>query len=65
MAKKSAIENNHAQAAHGEEILRPPQAAAGCRQQRNVPMEERFDARIKLAALPRNGAISACATAAK
>ena len=57
MAKKSAVENNERKrrlvkkfAARRERLLEVANDQAR-------PMEERFEARIRLAALPRNGAI--------
>jgi small subunit ribosomal protein S14 len=47
MAKKSAIENN----------LRKQRLVKKFANDDSRPMEERFEARLRLAALPRNGAI--------
>jgi small subunit ribosomal protein S14 len=66
MAKKSAIENNLRKQRLVKKFAAAASACSTSPTTTSCPMEERFEARIKLAALPRNGAIiRACATAAR
>ena len=57
MAKKSAIENNKRKAKLVKKFSARRKRLLDVANDDNLPMEERFEARLKLAALPRNGAI--------
>ena len=56
MAKKSAIENNLRKQRLAKKFAGRRQRLLDIANDEARPMEERFEARIKLAALPRNGA---------
>ena len=56
MAKKSSIEKNNHRKALVKRFAAKRAALAGIANDEARPMEERFEARLKLAALPRNGA---------
>lgn len=56
MAKKSAIERNEKRRRMAEQHLGKRNALKEIANDRDLPMEERFQARLKLAQLPRNGA---------
>ena len=56
MAKKSAIERNKKRQRLSARDLARREALKATASDRSLPMEERFDARLKLAKLPRNGA---------
>ena len=58
MAKKSAIENNQRKMRMAKIFSARRKRLLDVANNDKLPMEERFDARIKLAALPRNGAIT-------
>jgi small subunit ribosomal protein S14 len=58
MAKKSAIENNQRKMRMAKKFSARRKRLLEVANNDKLPMEERFDARIKLAALPRNGAIT-------
>ena len=57
MAKKSAIENNLRKQRLAKKFAGRRQRLLDVANDEARPMEERFEARIRLAALPRNGAI--------
>jgi small subunit ribosomal protein S14 len=57
MAKKSAIENNQRKQRLAKKFAARRKRLLDVANDDNLPMEERFEARLKLAALPRNGAI--------
>jgi small subunit ribosomal protein S14 len=56
MAKKSAIENNLRKQRMAKKFLARRKRLLTLANNEKLPMEERFEARIRLAALPRNGA---------
>ena len=56
MAKKSAIERNRKRRRLSVRDRARRDALKARASDRSLPMEERFDARLKLAKLPRNGA---------
>ncbi len=57
MAKKSAIERNRKRQRLSARDLARRNALKATASDRSLPMEERFGARLKLAKLPRNGAM--------
>ena len=57
MAKKSAIENNLRKQRLAKKFAARRQRLLDVANDEGRPMEERFEARLKLAELPRNGAI--------
>jgi small subunit ribosomal protein S14 len=57
MAKKSAIENNLRKQRLVKKFAARRKRLLDVANDQALPMEERFEARIRLAALPRNGAI--------
>lgn len=57
MAKKSAIENNLRKQRLAKRFAARRQRLLEVANDRQRPMEERFEARLRLAALPRNGAV--------
>ena len=57
MAKKSAIENNLRKQRLAKKFAGRRQRLLDVANDESRPMEERFEARLKLAALPRNGAV--------
>ena len=57
MAKKSAIENNQRKQRMAKKFSARRKRLLDVANDDNLPMEERFEARLKLAALPRNGAV--------
>ena len=57
MAKKSAIENNQRKMRLAKKYSGRRKRLIEVANDEKRPMEERFEARLKLAALPRNGAI--------
>ena len=57
MAKKSAIENNKRKQRLVKKFAARRKRLLDVANDEAHPMEERFEARLKLAALPRNGAI--------
>ena len=57
MAKKSAIENNLRKQRLAKKFAGRRQRLLDVANDDSRPMEERFEARLKLAELPRNGAI--------
>jgi small subunit ribosomal protein S14 len=57
MAKKSAIENNQRKQRLAKKFTGRRRRLLEVANDEARPMEERFEARLKLAALPRNGAI--------
>ena len=57
MAKKSAIENNLRKQRLAKKFAGRRKRLLDVANDQARPMEERFEARIRLAALPRNGAI--------
>jgi small subunit ribosomal protein S14 len=57
MAKKSAIENNQRKRRLAKKFAGRRKRLLDVANDQARPMEERFEARIRLAALPRNGAI--------
>jgi len=57
MAKKSAIENNQRKQRLAKKFAGRRHRLLEVANDEARPMEERFEARLKLAALPRNGAI--------
>ena len=57
MAKKSAIENNQRKQRLVKKFSARRKRLLDVANDEKLPMEERFEARIRLAALPRNGAI--------
>jgi small subunit ribosomal protein S14 len=57
MAKKSAIENNLRKRRLAAKFAGRRQRLLDIANDQARPMEERFEARLRLAALPRNGAI--------
>jgi len=57
MAKKSAIENNQRKRRLAKKFAARRKRLLDVANDQARPMEERFEARIRLAALPRNGAI--------
>jgi small subunit ribosomal protein S14 len=57
MAKKSAIENNLRKQRLAKKFSGRRRRLLEVANDEQRPMEERFEARLKLAALPRNGAI--------
>jgi len=57
MAKKSAIENNQRKQRLAKKFSARRKRLLDVANDEKLTMEERFEARIKLAALPRNGAI--------
>ena len=56
MAKKSAIENKQRKIRMAKKFSARRKRLLDVANNEKLPMEERFEARIKLAALPRNGA---------
>jgi small subunit ribosomal protein S14 len=56
MAKKSAIENNLRKQRMAKKFLARRKRLLDLANNEKLPMEEHFEARIRLAALPRNGA---------
>jgi small subunit ribosomal protein S14 len=56
MAKKSAIENNMRKQRLAKKFAARRQRLLEVANDESRPMEERFEARLRLAALPRNGA---------
>ncbi len=58
MAKKSAIENNLRKQRLAKKFAGRRQRLLDVANDDGRPMEERFEARLKLAELPRNGAIT-------
>jgi small subunit ribosomal protein S14 len=56
MAKKSAIENNQRKQRLVKKFAARRQRLLDVANDESRPMEERFEARLRLAALPRNGA---------
>ena len=56
MAKKSAIENNERKRRLVKKFAARRQRLRDVANNESLTMEERFEARLKLAALPRNGA---------
>ena len=57
MAKKSAIENNRRKQRLAKKFAGRRQRLLEIANDESRPMEERFEARLRLAALPRNGAV--------
>ena len=57
MAKKSSIENNNRRARLVKKYAARRKRLLAIANNEKAPMEERFEARLKLAALPRNGAV--------
>jgi small subunit ribosomal protein S14 len=57
MAKKSAIENNLRKQRLAKKFAGRRQRLLEIANDESRPMEERFEARLRLAALPRNGAV--------
>ena len=57
MAKKSAIENNRRKQRLTKKFAGRRRRLLDIANDKSRPMEERFEARLKLAALPRNGAV--------
>ena len=57
MAKKSAIENNQRKQRLVKKFAARRKRLLDLANDQSRPMEERFEARLKLAALPRNGAV--------
>ena len=57
MAKKSAIENNQRKQRLAKKFSARRKRLLDVANNEQLTMEERFEARIKLAALPRNGAL--------
>jgi small subunit ribosomal protein S14 len=57
MAKKSAIENNLRKQRLAKKFAGRRQRLLEIANAESRPMEERFEARLRLAALPRNGAV--------
>ncbi|HKN27827.1 MAG TPA: 30S ribosomal protein S14 [Roseiarcus sp.] len=57
MAKKSAIENNLRKQRLAKKFAGRRQRLRDIANDESRPMEERFEARLRLAALPRNGAV--------
>ncbi len=57
MAKKSAIENNRRKQRLAKKFAGRRQRLLEIANDKSRPMEERFEARLRLAALPRNGAV--------
>ena len=57
MAKKSAIENNLRKQRLAKKFAARRERLLDVANDEARPMEERFEARLRLAALPRNGAI--------
>jgi small subunit ribosomal protein S14 len=57
MAKKSAIENNLRKQRLAKKFAARRKRLLDVANDQALPMEQRFEARIRLAALPRNGAI--------
>jgi small subunit ribosomal protein S14 len=58
MAKKSAIENNQRKIRLAKKFAGRRKRLLDIANDDSLQMEERFEARIKLAALPRNGAVT-------
>ena len=58
MAKKSSIENNNRRARLVKKYAARRKRLLAVANNDKLAMEERFEARIKLAALPRNGAVT-------
>ena len=58
MAKKSAVNRNEMVKALDKKFAAKRQALMAIANNENLPLEERFEARLKLAALPRNSAKS-------
>lgn len=58
MAKKSAVNRNEAVKALVAKYAAKREALKATANDESLPLEERFDARLKLAALPRNSAPS-------
>ena len=56
MAKKSAIENNLRKARLAKKFAPRRKKLMDLANNEKLPMEQRFEARLRLAALPRNGA---------
>ncbi len=57
MAKKSAIENNQRKQRLAKKFSARRKRLLDVANNEKLPMEERFEARLKLGALPRNGAV--------
>ena len=57
MAKKSSIENNNRRAKLAKQFAGRRAKLKAIAKDDNLSMEERFEARLKLAALPRNSAV--------
>jgi small subunit ribosomal protein S14 len=57
MAKKSAVENNQRKQRLVKKFSARRKRLLDVANNGKLPMEERFEARLKLAALPRNGAV--------
>jgi len=57
MAKKSAVENNQRKRRLAKKFSARRKRLLDVANNEQLTMEERFEARIKLAALPRNGAL--------
>ena len=57
MAKKSAIENNRRKQRLAKKFAGRRRRLLDIANDESRPMEERFEARLRLAALPRNGAV--------
>jgi small subunit ribosomal protein S14 len=57
MAKKSAIENNQRKQRLAKKFAARRRRLLEVANDDSRPMEERFEARLRLAALPRNGAV--------
>ena len=57
MAKKSAIENNLRKQRLAKKFAARRKRLLDVANDQSRPMEERFEARLRLAALPRNGAV--------
>jgi small subunit ribosomal protein S14 len=57
MAKKSAVENNQRRQRLAKKFSARRKRLLDVANNEKLTMEERFEARIKLAALPRNGAL--------
>ena len=58
MAKKSAVEKNNRRAALVRRMAGKRATLKAIARDRSLPMEDRFDAQLKLAKLPRNSAPS-------
>ena len=57
MAKKSALENNERKARLAKKFAAKRRKLKAVAENEALTMEERFEARLKLAALPRNSAV--------